>query len=156
MATKTLTDRFRDIIDSGTELKIRYEEIKIRIAEGVFEATTKSLEEGGKVLKADVATMMSIAYQTLKSKTSIEEAMLAYIEKQPYGSRLTWSVLTRYREIIDELAYKMWEEGGRQQNKALDYWLAAQKAFLQMLFSTVLPKVPVREGANNNLKADAR
>ena len=40
------------------------------------------------------------------------------------------------QDRIGELAHLMWEWAGRQQDKALDYWVAAEKEVLESLRAT--------------------
>lgn len=43
---------------------------------------------------------------------------------------------------VQDAAYFAWESAGRQQGKALDYWLKAEKEFLSTIRTTAMAMFP--------------
>jgi hypothetical protein len=108
---------WQQIAAHARDVRERFRELRIIITKDAVKISTTVLDEGGKALKADIDTVVSIIHEALKSRVSIEEAILSYIEKQPYGEEARKYILNPYKDIINELSYRLWEEGGRQHNR---------------------------------------
>jgi hypothetical protein len=147
---------WQQIAAHARDVRERFRELRIIITKDAVKISTTVLDEGGKALKADIDTVVSIIHEALKSRVSIEEAILSYIEKQPYGEEARKYILNPYRDIINELSYRLWEEGGRQHNRALDYWLSAQRGFLETTLGEFAKTLPPGEVTVDRVSAEDR